>query len=352
MSSVVLASFGGPRSLEEVEPFLKCLLCDQDVLQTPLPALVHKALFNRVAKKRAHTTREDYAHIGGKSPIFEDTESLAKLLSLELNLPVHAFYRYLPSTHARFFEQLQASTGPALVFPLFPQFTYATTGSVARCFYQKGGARLRGRLNWVASYADHPLFVGAWQRHLAAFMHAHGLGESQCLLLFSAHGVPKRYVQEGDPYQRECFLSFHAIRSAFPQAASVLCYQSQFGKAEWIRPYTADLCRGIPEMQGKTTLFIPISFTSDHVETLFEIEGYVQQARAAGLQALRVPCLNLRPDWITAIADIIRGSRALQPTESLIRKKRQPFVSHRNVTARSDDKMVAYGNAEQAARLY
>jgi ferrochelatase len=129
------------------------------------------------------------------------------------------------------------------------------------------------------------------------------------VLFFSAHGLPQEFVDEGDPYERECHLSFDAIRKGFPDAHSLLAFQSKFGPGEWLRPYTSELC-DIPHTwnHGKrNVVLIPLSFTSDHIETLFEIEHlYLPAIRAHGLEAFRCPALNLRQDWLEAIVEILK----------------------------------------------
>ena len=132
--SILLVNFGGPRSLDEISPFLTALLTDRDVIDSKLPNFLHHLLFSRIAKKRAIQVKEDYAKIGGRSPIFEDTEKLAELLATSTGQPIFTFHRYLPSTHAASVTSIEASKGPIKVFPLFPQFSYATTGSIARWF--------------------------------------------------------------------------------------------------------------------------------------------------------------------------------------------------------------------------
>src|SRR5690349_8717448 len=126
----LLVNFGGPRDLAEVEEFLVCLFQDQEVLRTPLPSLIHRFFFTRLAKKRARKVVHDYAVIGGKSPIYEDTEAIAKQIADLLGESVMTFHRYLPRTHASFIEMMQnvPENTEIRVFPLFAQFSYATTG--------------------------------------------------------------------------------------------------------------------------------------------------------------------------------------------------------------------------------
>jgi protoporphyrin/coproporphyrin ferrochelatase len=321
-SSIILANFGGPRNLDEVRPFLEELLTDQDVVRTGFPRIIHNFLFRRIAKKRTHKVSEDYRCIGGRSPIYQDTETLANLLSVYLEQPVIAFHRYLPLTHRDFSRTLLNMAREEIrVFPLFPQFTYATTGSIARWFDKHLPKNIVSKMHWVKSYPSHPGFVQAYQNSLKEFLASHALEERECFFLFSAHGLPQSFVDEGDPYEQECRASYQQIISAFPQAHSLLAYQSKFGKGEWLRPYTIDVCQGIKSWSAdkKHVIVVPVAFTSDHIETLFEIEQlYLPIVRQAGLAAYRLPALSHRPDWIQGILSIL-DTADYHPNHHLIR---------------------------------
>ncbi|CCB87218.1 ferrochelatase [Parachlamydia acanthamoebae] len=304
----LLVNFGGPRSEDEIRPFLESLLTDQDVIRTRLPEFLHRLFFKRVAKKRAIKISKEYALMGGKSPIYEDTELLAECLREKLQAPLLTFHRYLPSTHAGFIEALEEMECEEIrVLPLFPQFTYATTGSVARWFERYLPSMTTLKMRWIKSYAAYPTFIQAHQEHIRDFLIKNQLQEQEVILLFSAHGIPLQFVETGDLYTDECRASVRAVMQAFPGALGRLAYQSKFGPGEWVKPYTIDVCEGIKEwnMGRKHVVFIPISFTSDHIETLVEIENeYMSKVRAAGLYAYRVPCLTLNPLWIQAIIEL------------------------------------------------
>lgn len=313
----LLVNFGGPRNLDEIAPFLEELLCDPDVIRTRFPPFFQNWLFKRIARKRALKVRHDYEQIGSGSPIYSDTETLAKALSEKLNAPVLTFHRYLAATHSASLEQIR-NANEIKAIPLFPQFCYATTGSAARflsiCPPQK--------VRWIKSYASHPAFILAYQKRIASFLKAQNWREEETLLLFSAHGVPQNFIDEGDLYESECRLSVSEVMKAFPKALSRLSYQSKFGRGEWLKPYTNETCEQILSWhQGRPHVaIIPISFTSDHIETLFEIERlYLPPIRAQGLNAARCPALNLEPYWIDALAQIAQETN-LCSNAMLVRK--------------------------------
>lgn len=321
---LLVVNFGGPRDLTEVASFLEALLTDEDVIRTRLPSWFQKVLFRRIAKKRAPKISVDYAKIGGRSPIFFDTEWMAEVLGERLGLPSLAFHRYLEETHDQFLESFSAmQADEVLVFPLFPQFSYTTIGSIARWF----SSRLDTiSLRWVPSYYNNEAYIKVLCASIQDFMQGKKIKEEEAVLVFSAHGLPVRYIEEGDVYQKECEASFAATVACFPKSSSLLCYQSQFGRGKWLKPSTIDVSSNPDRYfdRNKKIIFIPLSFSSDHIETLFEIEElYVKPLCAQGVLAYRCPALGRRDDWVEAAAELIQRG-PYESNDELIRgsKKR------------------------------
>ncbi len=311
MTAYLIVNFGGPRSLSEIEPFLSALLTDRDVVRTKLPGPVNSYLFKRIAKKRAVKVAKDYDSIGGCSPIYADTEYVAEELRKRVDGPVITFHRYLPATHAASLAKIEALDAEEIrVFPMFPQFTYATTGSVARFFNEHLAPKTVQKLKWVKSYPSHPAFVHLTQTMIREYLESENLSDEETLLFFSAHGVPQKFIDQGDLYAYECRLSYENVMRGFPKSEGLLAFQSKFGPGEWLRPYTLEVCEQIEAYRKgrKTILFVPISFTSDHIETLYEIEQeYLPVIREQGVEARRLPAFNRRPDWIEAIKQILEN---------------------------------------------
>lgn len=301
--ATVIVNFGGPRNLEEVESFLKELLTDPHVVHSKLPQTLHRLFFTYISKKRARKVRHDYASIGGGSPIFEDTERIAKRFDA---IP---FHRYLVKTHDLFIENMERLDCEEIaVFPMYPQYSDTTTGSAKSWFEEQLPKDLLKKMRWIESYPTHPAYIAAMQQVVAEFLEEKGLDEKKILLLFSAHGLPQKYVEKGDPYEKECQASFEAISQAFPEAHCRLSYQSKFGRGKWLQPYTSEVCRHIQKGERSQVVFVPLSFTSDHIETLFEIEQlYLPIIARRGLEAYRCPALNHHPLWMEAIGDILEG---------------------------------------------
>ena len=311
-SAYILANFGGPRDLKEILPFLETLLTDRDLIRTKMPGPVHNFFFRRLAKKRSWKIKSDYESIGGKSPIYEDTEEIALKLRKKLDAPVLTFHRYLPSTHDDFVQLVkQSEVDEWIVFPLFPQFSYSTTGSIARFFEKNLPKETILRMRWIKSYPGHPAFVECYQKKIKERMAKFHLKEEKTALLFSAHGLPLSFIEEGDLYQDECERSYGKILSAFPLALGKLSFQSKFGPEQWLRPYTEDVCKDFESWsKGRdSVIFIPLSFTSDHIETLFEIEQlYLPIIKEKGIKAFRCDALNHDEKWMEGIIDIIKDS--------------------------------------------
>jgi len=324
VKAVIVVNFGGPRSLHEVEPFLRVLLTDQEVIRTSLPSFLHKWIFSRVAKKRAQMILPDYQLIGGKSPIYEDTEAVACFLKKRLACPVFAFHRYLEDTHETFFRNVADCTAEQiLVFPLFPQFSYATTGSVAQFFSKYLSKEVLRKLNWIPSYATQPGFIVPFCQLIKESLSQRNWPEEKTILFFSPHGLPQKFISSGDNYQIECEHSFRLIAEQFPRSLNILAYQSQFGKDEWIRPYTKEKCQTIHEWgkEYQHVLFIPLSFTSDHIETLFEVEHqYLPLVQERGFEAFRCPALNLKKEWFEGIVNILYEAKVCS-NQMLLRRK-------------------------------
>ncbi|MCB1180557.1 MAG: ferrochelatase [Chlamydiia bacterium] len=308
----LLVNFGGPRSLVEVRPFLEALLTDQEVVRTKFPSFIHKLLFKKIAKKRAIKIQNDYASIGGKSPVYEDTEHVANALRRQLHGPLVTFHRYLPATHKESLYQIKTlDVDKIVVFPMFPHFTYATTGSCATFFDRHLPSKINFKIRWVKSYPTHPAFIDLFSYCINEYLAQHHLRANNTVLLFSAHGLPKLFIDTGDIYQSEIENTFFKVMEQFPEAVGQLAYQSKFGPGEWLTPSTEDVCRDVDiwNKDKKAVLFIPISFTTDHIETLFEIEKkYVPLIKKKGIDVHRLPAFNGRKEWIDTILAILRDA--------------------------------------------
>lgn len=313
--AVLLLNFGGPRTLGEVLVFLYEILRDPQTIQLPLPQWMQNLLARWVAKRRSVEVREQYAELGGHSPIVHATAHILRALAAalvqageppRLIYPVH---RYLPQHTARTVASLQRMGIRRIhALTMYPQYSRATTGgALEQLCAELRRAGWKGELSAQLSYADHPAYIAAMTERIQHSLAQINVKPEHTLLLCSAHGLPKLYVREGDPYLQEVRRSVAALRAQFSDWRMMLSFQSRLGPVEWLRPYTDQL---IPELhaQGvRNLVFIPLSFVNDHIETLYEVGvTYFELARAHGLQPFRVPAVETHPRYIELLCDEVR----------------------------------------------
>jgi len=312
----IMANFGGPRDSGEIVSFLRALLGDQDVVRTPFPRWFHRGMFGLIAWIRGtFKARKEYATMGegkGGSPIVGTTEKLATAVRDHSGREILTFHRYNPRTHAAFFKKIHEmdGVGNIRICTLFPQFSYSTVGSIARMFQERLDPRLLARASITRNYGDDPRYIRCMTRKITDKMDEVG---GKPLLLFSAHGLPQSFVDKGDTYQKEMYVTMNKIKEMLDlqkrSCTALLAFQSRFGFAKWLQPYTIDVCQRIKDhMQHNETcvLIIPIAFTQDHLETEFEMEHeYMPEIREHGVDVHRINALNVDRDWVEALADIM-----------------------------------------------
>jgi ferrochelatase len=322
---VILFQLGGPDSLEAVEPFLYNLFSDPDIIDFPFARLTRPILARLVASRRAGKVLEHYARIGGKSPIRELTELQAKALEHELRQYLDArVFVAMRYWHPFAEEAVQAvmSQGfrEVVLLPLYPQYSKTTTGSSLNEWYQKL-VRLQTHLACVVirEFYNHPLYLEAVvervNQGLARFQEPNGSsdhgspGNSQKVyLIFSAHGLPISVVEAGDPYQAQVEATVKLVmeRGDWPNPHA-LCYQSRVSPGRWLQPSLDSTLARLAAGGAESILVIPISFVSDHVETLYEIDVEAREhALHAGIRQFELmPALNNSPIFIRSLASLV-----------------------------------------------
>lgn len=294
-NAVILLNLGGPDTLSAVEPFLVNLFSDPDIFRFPLGTVVQKPLARVLARWRAPRVAEHYRKIGGGSPILAHTRAqaqrLAEKLAPVLDAAVYVGMRYWhPFIQEALEQAVQEGARRLILLPLYPQFSFTTTGSSLREV-----ARLieENRLTFIEqvtirSYPDHPLYIRAVAERIVEALREFSDDElMRWGLLFSAHGVPLRFIADGDPYLVETQRSVAAVldhlrhrpetASAVNRARTVLSFQSKVGPMKWLEPATSDTVKRLAEEGIENLLVVPISFVSDHVETLYELDIEVRE---------------------------------------------------------------------------
>jgi protoporphyrin/coproporphyrin ferrochelatase len=312
--AVVLCNLGGPDSLAAVRPFLFNLFSDPDIFRLPLGWLTQRPFASLIAWRRAPEAAHGYAAIGGKSPILEFTRAQAQALQQALadNGPfdVHVCMRYWhPLTDEVVAMLKQKNYARVILLPLYPQYSITTTGSAYNEFQRQCRRQnYQPTVTLVRQWYDQPDYQAAIVDTLRAELKKFPDPDpARIELLFSAHGLPQKIVNGGDPYERQIRATYDAVRAQLGWPNTMLCYQSRVGPLEWLRPYTDDVIREKAAAGVKQMLVYPIAFVSDHVETLFELGiTYAELARAQGITHYRVaPALNSHPRFIAALKSLV-----------------------------------------------
>jgi ferrochelatase len=318
-TGVVLLNMGGPDSLSAVRPFLARLFSDRELIRLPAAPVTQPLFSWIVSGLRARKVRRYYEEIGGGSPIGRLTEAQRAALETALrdaggNFRVYVGMRYWhPLSKHAVLEMKDDGVGRAIALPLYPQYCAATTGSsFSDLEAWMRWARASFPLSFVRSWPDHPGYIAALSERIAETLSRVPAGPSEgrpgrTHLLFSAHGVPKSFIDGGDPYAAEVARTVAAAMRNFPDVPHSISYQSRAGRAEWLKPDTADEVARLGREGIAALVVVPVSFVSDHVETLHELDiRLAATAAQAGIATfLRVPALNDAPAFVAALKDIV-----------------------------------------------
>ncbi|TGN20560.1 ferrochelatase [Leptospira idonii] len=331
-SKITLINLGGPRSPEEVEPFLKDLFLDPYVFDLPLWEPIRKRLAVWIAEKRAPRVAGTYRSMGfgGGSPLVSETEKqmLALVSSLEKKSKRKWNGRVLMTCgFPNLRDVLSQNDKPSsnnFFLPLYPQYSRSTVLSTAKKIESLTGELPFGKPGWVSSFSSDKRFLDAsaslisdfFQGNLDAkdFLHldTKNLPKNwnQIDLVFSAHGIPMRLVRKGDSYVREIEATVEGIVNRLRQKGfsgeTHISYQSRVGPAKWTEPNTKEVLKRLGS-SGKDIAVYPVSFVSDHLETLEEIGVELKDlALQSGANSyMRIPAFGTYPLFIDFLADLI-----------------------------------------------
>jgi ferrochelatase len=317
---VLLLNLGGPEKLEDVRPFLFNLFSDPEIIRLPVTWL-QKPLAWLISSSRYKKSQENYKQIGGGSPLRRITEEQAQALELSLaqkgqEAKIYVGMRYWhPFTEDAIAEIKKDKIDHLVILPLYPQFSISTSGSSFRVLerlWEKDRVLANNvKYSLISSWYDRPGYLQAMAELIAQQLDQFE-NPDQVHLFFSAHGVPISYVEEaGDPYQREIEACTSLIIKTLNRPnPHTLAYQSRVGPVEWLQPYTEDALKELGEKQVKDVLVIPISFVSEHIETLQEIDiEYREVAEEAGITHFRrVPALDTHTGFIDDLANLVIDS--------------------------------------------
>ncbi|XP_047048414.1 ferrochelatase-2, chloroplastic [Lolium rigidum] len=318
---VLLFNLGGPETLNDVQPFLFNLFADPDIIRLPrLFRFLQRPLAKLISTLRAPKSKEAYASIGGGSPLRRITDEQANALkialkekNLEADIYVGMRYWY-PFTEEAFDQIKKDKITKLVVLPLYPQYSISTSGSSIRVLQNivKEDAFFAGLpISIIESWYQREGYVKSMadliEKELTVFSNP-----EEVMIFFSAHGVPLTYVTDaGDPYRdqmEDCIaLIMEELKSRGTLNNHTLAYQSRVGPIQWLKPYTDEVLVELGQKGVKSLLAVPVSFVSEHIETLEEIDmEYRELALESGIENWgRVPALGCTSSFISDLADAV-----------------------------------------------
>ena len=317
---VLLMNLGGPERIKDVGPFLYNLFSDPEIIRLPVP-LLQKPLAWFISTIRSSKSQKAYEAIGGGSPLRRITEQQARELQSELrkrgiDATSYVAMRYWhPFTESAVEDMKADDISEVVVLPLYPHFSISTSGSSFRELRRlrdadKGFQKLS--VKCIRSWFDNSGYISSMaeliQKEILVCDSPEGAH-----ICFTAHGVPTSYVEEaGDPYKKEIedcsLLIIDKLETSLGFSNSYsLSYQSRVGPEEWLKPYTEDILQSLGAKGLNELIIVPISFVSEHIETLQEIDiEYREIALNSGIKKFRrVKALDTYPAFISGLADLV-----------------------------------------------
>jgi len=317
-TGILMLNMGGPETLNDVNGFLTRLFLDKDLMVLPL----QNRLGPLIAKRRTPKIQEQYDKIGGGSPIFYWTnlqgEKMAEILDrLSPETAPHKHYvgfRYVHPLTEEAVEEMEADgVEHAVAFSQYPQYSCSTTGSSLNAIYRhylSRGSPPTMRWSSIDRWPVDPLLIKTHAQHVKDALEKFPAEvRDDVVLLFSAHSLPMMVVDRGDPYPQEVGATVQMVMQELGYSNPYrLVWQSKVGPKQWLGPATDDVIKGLVERGKKDLLLIPIAFTSDHIETLYELDyEYASElAKEVGARHVhRSEALNGSPMFIEGLANLV-----------------------------------------------
>lgn len=318
---LVALNLGGPDSPEAVEPFLRNLFGDPDVIQLGWARPLQPLFARWISRRRAPLSRAAYQQIGGRSPILAETTAQIAAVAARLSelgvaaRPYVAMACWHPFSYETVAAMQRDGIQRAVAVPLFPQYSFTTTGSSMKALERAlTDARAEIRLTDVRSYPAADGFVAAVADTITEAMATLPSGvRGTAPVLFSAHGLPESYIRKGDPYLDEVRSTVAAVTRRLALGGRArLAFQSRVGRQRWLGPYTEEALDELAAAGEKAVVVVPVAFTGEHVETLQELDiVYRERAAARGLtQFARARTVGTHPAFIDALATLAREAAA------------------------------------------
>ena len=309
--AILLMNMGGPNNLDEVEVFLNNMFNDKRIIGAPKP--IRSMIAKFITYKRKDEAKENYAQLGGKSPLVGYTNSLIEQLQpIIKDATIHMVMRYTPPFAIDVLEELK-DVDEFYAIPLYPHYSETTTLSSYDDLYDSMDAlRIRARVKTIDAYYKDNYYNNSIVGRIKEALNGDSPEEYE--LVFSAHGLPKRIIDKGDSYQKHIRQNVYQARKALLKEGvefhnTHLAYQSRLGPLEWIRPYLDDKLKALKK---KKVIIFPIAFTLDNSETEFELDvEYREVAQELGFLEYRVAkAPNAHPEFVKCVTNIYENMKA------------------------------------------
>ncbi len=320
-TAVLLLNMGGPDSLDAVRPFLRNLFSDPAIVG--IPALFRRPMAAMMSARRARKVRPRYELIGGKSPIGAITLAQAKAVELALGpdfgpvLPAFSYWH--PFVSDAVGEASRSGAGSLVALSLYPQYCSATTGTCIKDVSMSlAGTPFENSSRIMDSWSTYPPYLDALAATVdEALMRIPENLREDAVILFSAHGVPESIIKGGDPYLEQTIGTVEGVMDRFAGRHYEIAFQSRLGPVKWLQPSLPDKLKELSARGSPPLVIVPVSFVSDHIETLYELDiQHRDIARELGFTVYeRAPALNTRPDFIAALADLVRSAAPVREEE-------------------------------------
>ncbi len=312
-TALIFLNMGGPDSLDAVEPFLYNLFSDRELIQLPAGALLQKPFARLISHFRAKKVVENYRMIGGKSPLLEWTQKQVAGTAQRLgsNFKPYVIMRYWKPRAEQVLAEIKAEgIESAIVVSMYPHYTGATTGSSINDF-KRATITVYPKLEYqlIEDWYDWPNYLDALANRINEGLdNYHDLMRDEVQILFSAHALPQKFIDRGDPYRQQVEETVQGVMQRVGHYDWSISYQSRSGPVKWMEPGTEEVLQELSAAGHRAVLMVPISFVSDHIETLEEIDvEYRGLATSLGLVNFhRAPSLNDEGDFLDALAALVR----------------------------------------------
>lgn len=328
---IVLFQLGGPDSLEAVEPFLLNLFLDPDIIPLGPLGILRRPIARLISLRRAPQVVEKYADIGRRSPI----GALTERQRVRLRDALAHYMEPVIVTAMRYWHPLTSEAADALrkvgpldqivLLPLYPHYSYATTLSSLKEWGRvygepDGGAPVRT----IDHFYDHPLYIRALVQRIGSMLRQFA-DSSKIHLVFSAHSLPMSLVKKGDPYPEQIGATVRLVcelgakeYNGWPRT-HLLCYQSRVGPSKWLQPALTETIERLGREGVTEMLVVPISFVTEHIETLHEINIEArEESKKSGIEKFRMmPAVGDSPLFIAALQDLVLRAAGIEERLSL-----------------------------------